>query len=384
LIDEDEVLMIPGPTTLSSSVREVMARPQQSHVAPEFYNAFKELLVLSRYAFRNEKGLQYVFTGSGSIGMETAILSLLEEGDKVLSVETGHFGQRFSMMAEIHGTKLERMTPELGHHVDYESLDSTLKKGRFKALLFTHVDTSTSVMNDPEKICNIARDNGVISICDSVCGLGGAPLDFDHLGADVVLTGSQKAIAAPPGATLLAVSDRAYEFMQARKQPIKSYYMNLLRWKPIMDDPKIYLTTPAVQVILALRQALIELKKEGLENRWKRHATLAEAFRAGLEALNLKPMPERDSRAPTVTAFYVPKGSSVEIQQILRERHGLHVATGFGEYKDYMLRVGHFGNVSSSDILALLGGLELTLSGRSNIRPGLAVESAMPLLKAEN
>ena len=260
-----------------------MSRPQQSHVAPEFYNAFKDLLGLARYAFGNKEGIQYVFTGSGSIGMETTVISLLEQSDKILSIETGHFGERFSMMAEIHGARVEKMVSEKGHHIDYDLVNSALKKGGYKAVLFTHVDTSTSVMNDPAKLCAIAHDNGALAVCDSVCGIGGARLNFDEIQADVVLTGSQKAIAAPPGATLLAVSKHAFETMEKRKTPIQSYYMNLLRWKPIMDEPKIYLTTPAVQIMLALREALLEVKEEGIENRWERHETLAEAFRAGLE-----------------------------------------------------------------------------------------------------
>jgi alanine-glyoxylate transaminase / serine-glyoxylate transaminase / serine-pyruvate transaminase len=381
LIDEDELLLIPGPTTLTSRVRSVMALPQQSHVSPEFYGAFKELLELSRYTFRNTSGIQYVFTGSGSIGMETAILSMIEPGDRVLCVETGYFGHRFTMMAEIHGAKTETVVSELGGHIDYDAVESKLKTGNFKAILFTHVDTSTSVMNDVSRLTKIAGDNGTFSVCDSVCGVGGATLDFDSMGMDVVLTGSQKALAAPPGATLLAVSKRAYQMMEKRKTPIAAYYMNLVRWKPIMDDPKIYLTTPAVQVMLALREALLQIKEEGIENRWKRHATLSEAFRAGLEALNLTPVADKESRAPTVTTFRVPDGKGAEIQETLRSKYALHVARGFGEYKDSMLRVGHFGNISATDILSLLSALELTMSGSSMIRPGKAVESAMPLLQ---
>jgi alanine-glyoxylate transaminase / serine-glyoxylate transaminase / serine-pyruvate transaminase len=380
MIDEDELLLIPGPTTISSRVRRAMARPQQSHVAPEFYTAFKELLELSRYTFRNSTGLQFVFTGSGSIGMESSILSLLEPGDKVLCLETGYFGHRFTMMAEIHGAKTETMVSTLGSHIDYEEVESKLRNGNFKALLFTHVDTSTSVMNDISRLAKIANDCGVLSVCDSVCGVGGARLDFDSLGIDIVLTGSQKALAAPPGATLIAVSKRAYEAMEKRKTPIASYYMNLVRWKPVMDDPKIYLTTPAVQVMLGLREALLQVKEEEMENRWKRHEVLSEAFRAGLEALNLKPAADLESRAPTVTAFYVPEGRAAEIQDTLRSKYSLHVARGFGDYKDIMLRVGHFGNISATNVLSLLGALELTISGSSMVRPGKAIESAMPIL----
>jgi len=381
LIDEDELLLIPGPTTLSSRVRSVMALPQQSHVSPEFYNSFKELLELSRYVFGNSSGLQFAFTGSGSIGMETAVISLLEPGDSVLCLETGYFGHRFTMMADIHGAKTETLVSPLGSHIDYGTVEAKLKSGKFKALLFTHVDTSTSVMNDIAKLAKLARNAGVLSVCDSVCGIGGAQLEFDSLAIDLVLTGSQKALAAPPGATLIALSKQAYEAMEKRKSPIASYYMNLVRWKPVMDDPKIYLTTPAVQVMLGLREALAQVKEEGIENRWKRHEVLAEAFRAGLEALNLKPVPDRESRAPTVTAFYVPDGRAAEMQETLRSKYALHVARGFGDYKDTMLRVGHFGNISATDILSLLSALELTISGSSMIRPGKAVESARPILQ---
>ena len=358
-----------------------MALPQQSHVAPEFYGAFKELLELSRYAFRNQTGLQFVFTGSGSIGMETVALSLIEPGDKILCVETGYFGGRFTMIAGIHGGKTTVLSPPLGQHADYNKVESSLESGEFKAVFFTHVDTSTSVMNDVSKLTKIARDKGVYSVCDSVCGVGGARLDFDSLGIDVVLTGSQKALAAPPGATLIAVSKRAFTAMEQRKTPIASYYMNLVRWKPIMDDPKIYLTTPAVQVMLALREALLQIKEEGIENRWKRHEVLSEAFRAGLEALDLRPAPDRDSRSPTVTAFYVPNGRAAEMQETLRSKYAIHVAKGFGDYKDTMLRVGHFGNISATDVLSLLTALELTLSGSEAVRPGKAVESAISILE---
>jgi alanine-glyoxylate transaminase/serine-glyoxylate transaminase/serine-pyruvate transaminase len=374
LIDPDEILMIPGPTTLSSRVRAALAKPQQSHVAPEFYETFKENLELSRYLFGNRTGSQFIITGSGTIGMEAVVVSLLEPG---------YFGHRFSMLAEIHGAKVQALVTPLGERVDTDDVEQRIKQGNVKALLFTHVDTSTSVMNDIMALTRIAKENNVLSICDSVCGIGGAKADFDQLGTDVILTGSQKAIAAPPGATLLAVSKRAIEVMEKRKVPIASYYMNLLRWKPVMEDPKIYLTTPAVQVMLGLHEALLEIKEEGLENRWRRHQKNAEAFRAGLEALGLKILPDEKSRSPTVTTFYVPSGMNAgELQERLRSEFAIHISRGFGDWKETMLRVGHFGNTSATDILALLAALELVVTKSSKVMPGKAVEAAAPLLRS--
>ncbi len=373
--------MIPGPTTLSSRVRAAMALPQQSHVSPEFYGAFKESLELSRYLFGNRSGLQFLLTGSGTIGMETAVVSLFEPGDRILALETGYFGHRFAALAEIHTCTVKQLEAPLGKKIDLDTFEKELKSGNYKAVVFTHVDTSTSVMNDIYALVKLCQNNNVLSICDSVCGIGGAKMVFDDLHADLVLTASQKAIAGPPGGTLLAVSESAWSVMEKRKTPIQSYYMNLLRWKPIMDDPKIYLTTPAVQVMLGIHEALLEIKEEGLEQRWERHSKNAEALVTGLQSLGLKLCASPDSRAPTVTAFYVEDGKSADIQETLREKYGIHVARGFGEYKDSMIRVGHFGNISEIDIIALLGALELIIKPGSELGKSKAVESAMPLLR---
>src|SRR5579875_3742950 len=147
-----------------------MARPQQSHVAPEFYNAFKESLDLARYLFGNASGMQFIFTGSGTIGMESSVVSLLEPGDKVLAIETGYFGHRFAMLAEIHGCKVESIVTPLGKRADADLVEKKLKEEKPKALLFTHVDTSTSVMNDNAVLTKLAHENGAFAVCDSVCG----------------------------------------------------------------------------------------------------------------------------------------------------------------------------------------------------------------------
>src|SRR5579862_9533262 len=174
MIDPDEILMIPGPTTLSSRVRAAMALPQQSHVSTEFYNTFKESLELARYLFGNSTGLQFLISGSGTIGMETAIVSLFEPGDNILALETGYFGHRFATLGEIHGCKVKQVESPLGHRMDQDLVEKEIKSGNYKGVLFTHVDTSTSVMNDIRALSKLCSDNGLLSICDSVSGLGGA------------------------------------------------------------------------------------------------------------------------------------------------------------------------------------------------------------------
>ena len=354
---EDKLLLIPGPTNLSRRVREVMAGPQLPHVGAEFYGTFKETIQLSRYVFKNEKGVQFVFTGSGTIGMETAVLSLTAHGDRTLTLNTGYFGKRMLLLNQVHRNKPDSVDYEDGRHAEPDDLRKRLRKSAYKAVFMTHVETSTGVVNPIRELVNECNKAGVMSVVDSVCGIAGEELDFDRLGADVVFTASQKAIAAPPGAVLLAVSSRAMEYMEKRKDTIESYYMNLPRWKPVMDDPKMYLATPATQVLLALREALREVKEEGLESRWARHRRLGETTRSALGELGVDILADDGFRADTITAFWVEDGKAGAIQKELDEKYNVMVSRGLYEARDKMIRIGHFGILTADKLKHALGQL---------------------------
>ncbi len=353
--------MIPGPTNLSERVRRVMALPQVGHVSPSFYEQFKELIQLSRYVFRNEKGIQYVFTGSGTLAMEASVVSTISHGDRTLVLNTGYFGQRFLMINEAHGAKAEQVRYPEGRHADPDDLRKKLTKTKYKAVFMTHVETGSTVLNPIEELVEECNRADVLSIVDSVCGVGGVELNFDRLGADIVLTASQKALAAPPGALLIATSPRILDYFAKRKEPIESYYLNLLKWKPVMDDPKIYLATPAVQVTLALREALLEVREEGIENRWKRHHELGEAFRDGVSESGVDFVAEEGHRADTVTGFWVPEGKAPEIQKQMRSKHNIEVSRGLLENNGKMIRLGHFGNLSMKQMNVVLEALASVL-----------------------
>ncbi|MCP8305402.1 MAG: alanine--glyoxylate aminotransferase family protein [archaeon] len=383
---EDELLMIPGPTNLAHRVAEVMSRPQMGHKDPRFVESFKEILDLTRYIFVNYTGMPFVISGSGTVGMEASIASLIEIGDKVLCSDTGYFGKRFIDLAIIHGAKVEALHFDLGKYADPKVVDEKLSEGSYKAITVTHVETSTGLVNPIKDIVKIARKHGVYSIIDAVCSVGGCELIFDKLGADIVITCSQKVIAAPPGATLLAVSERAMDAIENRKTPIHSYYMNLVRWKTFMENPKMYLATPSIQVLLALREALLMVKEEGLENRVRRHKIIADAIRAGLEALNVKFVVEEGYRADTVTGFYTPHDKAFDIHSMMRERYKIYLAHGLGDLKGKILRIGHFGNITSRDTIALLSALEISLKAvdtttDATVGIGAAVDAAMPYLE---
>ncbi|HYB76169.1 MAG TPA: aminotransferase class V-fold PLP-dependent enzyme [Nitrososphaerales archaeon] len=323
-----------------------MASPQPPHSGHAFQAAFKDLISLSRYVFRNEKSHQFVFTGTGTIGMESSVVSLVSRGDKTLTLSTGYFGHRMHHINQIHGAKADIVDYTNGSHADPDDLRKRLRTTRYKAVFMTHVDTSTSVCNPVRELLEECSNAGVFSIVDGVCSIGGVPFDFDRFAPDIAFTASQKAIAAPPGAVLIATSQKVLDYMTSRKSPIESYYMSLLNWKPVMDNARTYLATPATQVLLALREALLAVKEETLEKRWTRHRQLGELTRSKVASWGSKFVANDDCRADTLTSFWVDQGSAEGIQKKLEEDHGIIIARGLAEARDSMLRIGHFGILS--------------------------------------
>jgi alanine-glyoxylate transaminase/serine-glyoxylate transaminase/serine-pyruvate transaminase len=345
--EEGRLLMVPGPTNLSKRVRKAMSQPQIGHMDLDYAKEFSEVIQLARGAFRNEHGHQFVLTGSGTLAMEIAVTSIVSPGEKVLALNTGYFANRMVEINRCYGASVEEIRTEFGAAADPDQVRKKLAGDRFRAVFVTHVDTSSTTGNPIKEIVKEAKNAGALAVVDGVCSVGGIELDFDKLGADIVFTGSQKALAAPPGTVLIAVSNELLGQMERRRESIRGYYLNLLRWKPYMDDPRTYFATPAVQLMQALKVALQEVEDEGLDARWKRHHSNAEMIREGIERVGNKlVVKERGQRPDTVTGVWTKDGAAPEIQRALRERYSIDVAKGLGENGPKMLRVGHFGNLT--------------------------------------
>jgi alanine-glyoxylate transaminase/serine-glyoxylate transaminase/serine-pyruvate transaminase len=319
------------------------------------------MLTLARYAFKNSKGGQFVLTGTGTVAMEASVVNTVQPEDKTLVLDTGYFGQRMIPINEAHGAKVSTLQFPMGTHASPDDLRKKLRGDKFRAVFITHVDTGSAVINPIRDLVAECKSAGAFAVVDSVCGLAGEELDFDKLGADVVFTASQKAIAAPPGTLLIAVSKELLEYCERRAKPIGSYYLSLLRWKPIMDDPKMYLATPAVQLMLALREALLELKAEGLENRWARHKVLADMIRAGIRETGMQFVADEGHRPNTLTGFLVEEGKASEVQTRMREEYKIEVARGLGEYSTKMIRVGHMGILNAEQAHRTINAIQGTL-----------------------
>jgi alanine-glyoxylate transaminase / serine-glyoxylate transaminase / serine-pyruvate transaminase len=345
---KERLLMVPGPTNLSAAVRKALSQPQVGHTDPDFVTNFAETIQLARNVLRNANGSQFVFTGTGTVGMEAAVAATVEPGDKVLVLNTGYFGQRMVDINRVYGADVEEIPAPFGHHVEPDTVRRRLAVGPFKALYVTHVDTGTTVCNPVKEIVEEAKKADVRAVVDGVCSFGGIEFDFDRWGADVAFTGSQKALAAPPGAVLVAVSKDFLTALERKRDRVRTYYANLLRWKPVMEDPKNYFATHAVQLMQALNVALKEVEAEGLAKRWKRHARNAKTIREGIEKTRSQLVAEPGHRADTVTGLWTEPGAAPAIQKTLREKFGIDVARGLGENNTKMLRVGHFGNLTET------------------------------------
>jgi aspartate aminotransferase-like enzyme len=290
------------------------------------------------------KGQPFILTGSGTLGMETAITNVVERGDKILCINNGHFGPRFVEIASAHGVSSDSVEFEWGRHAKPALIKEKLEKGNYKAVTVAHVDTATGIANPIKEIGEMVKEFDTLYIVDSVCSMGGIEVQVDNWHIDVCLTGSQKAIAAPPGLTLLTFSEKAQQTIEKRKTPVEGYYVDLNRWKPVLRDPKsgTYFATPSVPLIMSLREALRLLFKEGLQKRWRRHQILADAMRTGIEAIGLRIFTEENFRANTLSVFENPKGiSDIDLRNTMKKSYNVVCAGGLGKLKGSKSRRAH-------------------------------------------
>nr|MDO8099115.1 alanine--glyoxylate aminotransferase family protein [Candidatus Njordarchaeota archaeon] len=351
-----ELLMIPGPTPVPDEVLRAMSRQIVSHVSEEFVETLEDALKMTAKLFQT-KGRPLILTGSGTLGMEAALCNIVEKGERVLCVNNGFFGERFGEIAQAHGIEVDFIEFEWGRHADPSLIKEKLERGKYKALTVVHVDTATGIANPVREIGEVVKNFDTLYIVDTVCSMGGMEVHVDDWNIDVCLTGSQKAIAAPPGLTLLTFSKNAQEAIEKRRTPVGTYYVDFTRWKSVMQDPKSrsYFATPSVPLIFALREALRLLFREGLEKRWRRHLVVAEAMRMGVEAMGLHIFPEDGFRANTLSVFDVPEGvNDGDLRNAMKKTHNVICAGGLGKLKGRTLRIGHMGIVSSDNILKTL------------------------------
>jgi alanine-glyoxylate transaminase/serine-glyoxylate transaminase/serine-pyruvate transaminase len=344
------LLVIPGPTEYHEDVLKVLGEQSPGHVAPSFIEEFGATLQMFRQVLLTKDAQPVILAGSGTLGWDVIVANFLQPGE-VLVVNTGYFSDSFASCCKAYGVAATEVKAAVGSRPEIKEIESALGKADYQMLCITHVDTSTSVINDIKAIAAAARKvkPNILIAVDGVCSFGGEEFRFDDWGIDCAMTCSQKALGCPPGLCLMAFSKRALEVMSKRKTKFPCYFTNLENWIPIMQKYEAreaaYFATPPVNLIRAQHVSLKRILSVGVDQIFKQQAHMAQAFRAALTAMNLTVVPvQGEFCANTLTAIRFPKG--VTRPDLLPKllANGITAAGGLHKaIKDEYFRIGHMG-----------------------------------------
>ncbi|MDS0475826.1 alanine--glyoxylate aminotransferase family protein [Natrinema sp. 1APR25-10V2] len=339
---DDRLRMTPGPTEVPAAVRQRMAEPTPNpDVEPEFFEFYRDLTAKLESIYGDDDIV--ILGGEGILGLEAAVASLVEPGDRVLCVANGLYGEGFSDFVEMAGGEAVVCDTPWRDSLDPETIESHLANGEFDVATMVHCETPTGVLNDLEPVLELCDDHDVLTIVDAVSSLGGAPVPTERI--DICLGASQKCFSAPPGLTVCSVSDRAWEQIESFETP--SLYTDLEPWRDAADEewfPYTHLSTN----LYGLDAAIDLLLEEGLEAVFARHEEAAARCRDRAADLRVALYPDGATASPTVTALEVER-SATELQRELAEEHDIVLATGLGDLEDDVLRVGHMGHNARVD-----------------------------------
>ena len=372
----DQNLRVPGPTPLPQEVREAQSAPMIDHRGTEFGEMQREITA-GLAELIGTRGDVLLLTGSGTGALEAAVVNTLSPRDRVLAVTIGSFGDRFAKIASAFGAHVDRFEVPWGEAADPAALAQHLAANApYRAVLLTHNETSTGVTNPLRELAGVVRNaaGDPLLLVDGISGLGAMPFEMDAWGIDLVVSASQKAWMGSPGIAIAAVGDRAWAANEAAGMP--RVYWDLAearKWAEKGQTP----WTPAVSVLFGLRVGVRRLLAEGREQTWARHAAIAAAVQAGLEALGLSLVAAPQDRSSTVTAAWLPEGLDWAPFNAAMRAKGLVVAGGQGAWAGRILRFGHMGGVGIDEMCEAVRVMGETLADHGRQADAPAAVRAM-------
>ena len=351
-------LFAPGPTPIPPEALLTMAHPILHHRTPEYEALLAEVREGLKVLFQTTEEV-LLFAASGTGGMEAAVVNTLSAGEKALVIRGGKFGERWGEICQAYGVNFTPIDVPYGKVVDPRLVAAALEKDpQIAVVLSTYSETSTGVLHDIKAIAEAVRKTPTLLVVDAITSLGVMDVPMDDWGLDVVVAGSQKALMLPPGLAMVGVSRKAWAAVERSRLP-KYYFDFAAEQKHLLKNQSRF--TPAISLVVGLRETLRMIRSEGLPNIFRRHERLAAAMRAGITALGLELFAERPS--PAVTAVLVPRGlDGGAIVNTLRTRHRVIIAGGQGSLKGKIFRLATMGYADSSDVVVALSALELTLA----------------------
>jgi aspartate aminotransferase-like enzyme len=376
-VDRPEIILAPGPTPIPPEVLLAQGSPLVYHRGPGFGDLMREVTDRLKALYRTDAADVLLMTSSGTGGLESAVQNVFSPGDEVFVPLAGFFAERFKKLAGSQGLVVHTLEEEWGTRIDPAKVADALAAHPVKAVLLTHSETSTGVIQPIEQLARVANDAGAMVVVDVVSSLGAVPFDFDGWGIDVAVGGSQKALSASPGIAFVAISPRAWEANAAAACP--RFYFDWATYKRFADlpDPE-NPWTPAISVMQGLRAALELYFQDGVDAAMVRHRTLSRAVKEGAKALGLDLFGEGIEDNWTVTAIRAPEAADADaICDRIRADYRCVLAPGQGPLKGKVFRIGHFGYFSELDIIRGIAALEMTLEKLGHpVKRGAGVAAA--------
>lgn len=374
----ERVLMGPGPSAVSPRVRQALGAPPVGYLDPYCFTVMDEIQVLLRYVFDTENTVTLPVSGTGTAGMETCLVNLVEPGDEVAVCAKGVFGARICEIVQRLGGELIRVDGEWGRAIDPEQVRKAISGRNPKLLAVVHAETSTGVCQPLEDLSSIAHDTGALFLVDAVTSLAGMEVALDKRGIDVSYSGTQKCISAPTGLSPVSFSPAAVGAIEKRKTKVPSFYLDLGLIIKYWGPERQYHHTIPINMNYALREALRMVAEEGLEKRFARHLLNHKALVAGVDAMGLSMLVPEGERLPMLNAIRIPDGADdLKVRRALLNEFGIEIGGGLGDFAGKVWRVGLMGHAcSKKNVFLFLASLETTLRTLGvKVNPG-ALEAA--------
>jgi alanine-glyoxylate transaminase/serine-glyoxylate transaminase/serine-pyruvate transaminase len=341
------VLLGPGPSDTAPSVLSALGRPTIGHLDPAFLAVMDEVRAMLRTVFGTTNELTFPMSGTGSAGMETCLVNLIEPGTRVLVGVNGVFGTRMAEVARRAGAEVVAAEAEWGRALTADAFLAAAGGQRFDLLCVVHAETSTGARTDLEPLRAVADELGALLLADCVTSLGGIPVTLDAWGVDAAYSGTQKCLSCPPGLSPITFSARAQERLRARETPVQSWYLDLSLVSNYWGSERAYHHTAPINMLYGLHEALRVILAEGLEARFERHARNARALSAGLEALGLALVAPAEERLVPLTSVRVPEAvDEAAVRARLLAEYGLEIGGGLGPLAGSVWRIGLMGESS--------------------------------------
>jgi len=359
------MLMGPGPSDVNPRVLRAMARPTIGHLDGQFLEILNDIRDMLQAVFQTGNKLTLAVSGTGSAGMETCVVNLIEPGDKMLVCIAGVFGKRMTDVAERAGAKVTTIEVPWGRVFVAEQVRQAIgENGPFNVVGIVHAETSTGAAQPIDPISCIVHNAGSLLLVDTVTSLGGMEVDVDGWRIDACYSGTQKCLSCPPGLSPVTFSAAAEDVISNRKTKVQSWYLDMNMVRQYWGSERLYHHTAPINMNYALHEALRIVLEEGLRPRWERHAAHHRALKAGLEGMGIRYLADPDHQLPMLNAVAAPEGvDEAAVRKRLLEEYAIEIGGGLGDFKGKAWRIGLMGeSATERHVKAVLGALKEILA----------------------